>query len=180
MASTVASQSVYLMNMNLAFACNKNLYFPREKFFVINTKPSILDSPIEYLKGVGPLRGDMLKKELGIFTFRDLLEHFPLRHVDKTVVSKISDITPATDYIQVAGTITGIEVIGARNAKRMIAELKDKTGYLELVWFQGITWVQKMLQEGRDYLVYGKVSFYNGRYQISHPEIELLSEATAE
>ena len=122
----------------------------------------------------------MLKKELGIFTFRDLLEHFPLRHIDKTVVSKISDINATTDFIQVAGTITNIEVIGSRNAKRMIAELKDKTGYLELVWFQGINWVQKILQEGKDYLVYGKVSFYNGRYQISHPEIELLSEATAE
>ena len=122
----------------------------------------------------------MLKKELGIFTFRDLLEHFPLRHIDKTVVSKISNINATTDFIQVAGTITNIEVIGSRNAKRMIAELKDKTGYLELVWFQGINWVQKILQEGKDYLVYGKVSFYNGRYQISHPEIELLSEATAE
>jgi len=122
----------------------------------------------------------MLKKELGIFTFRDLLEHFPLRHIDKTVVNKISDINATTDFIQVAGTITNIEVIGSRNAKRMIAELKDKTGYLELVWFQGINWVQKILQEGKDYLVYGKVSFYNGRYQISHPEIELLSEATAE
>jgi len=122
----------------------------------------------------------MLKKELGIFTFRDLLEHFPLRHIDKTVVNKISDINATTDFIQVAGTITNIEVIGSRNAKRMIAELKDKTGYLELVWFQGINWVQKILQEGKDYLVYGKVSFYNSRYQISHPEIELLSEATAE
>jgi len=122
----------------------------------------------------------MLKKELGIFTFRDLLEHFPLRHIDKTVVSKISNINATTDFIQVAGTITNIEVIGSRNAKRMIAELKDKTGYLELVWFQGINWVQKILQEGKDYLVYGKVSFYNSRYQISHPEIELLSGATAE
>lgn len=126
------------------------------------------------------MRGDMLKKELGIFTFRDLLEHFPLRHIDKTVVSKIKDITPATDFIQVAGTITNIEVVGTRNAKRMIAELKDQTGYLELVWFQGINWVQKILQEGKDYLVYGRVTFYNGRYQISHPEIELLSEAKAE
>ena len=122
----------------------------------------------------------MLKKALGIFTFRDLLEHFPLRHIDKTVVNKISDINATTDFIQVAGTITNIEVIGSRNAKRMIAELKDKTGYLELVWFQGINWVQKILQEGKDYLVYGKVSFYNSRYQISHPEIELLSGATAE
>ena len=145
----------------------------------ISTKPSILDSPIEYLKGVGPLRGDLLKKELGIFTFRDLLEHFPLRHVDKTVVNKIRDITSATDYIQVAGTVTDIEIIGTRGSRRMVATLKDKTGTVELVWFQGISWIQKMLHEGKDYLVYGKVSFYNG-YQITHPEIELLTEATAE
>lgn len=128
---------------------------------------------------MGPLRGDLLKKELGIFTFRDLLEHFPLRHVDKTVVNKIKDITSATDYIQVAGTITHIEIIGARGSRRMVATLKDKTGSVELVWFQGITWIQKILQEGKDYLVYGKVSFYNN-YQITHPEIELLTEATAE
>jgi len=129
---------------------------------------------------VGPLRGDMLKKELGIFTFRDLLEHFPIRHIDKTAINKIRDITSQTEFIQVAGTLTGIELIGDKRAKRLVAELKDNTGYLELVWFQGINWVQKILQEGKDYLVYGKVSFYNGRYQISHPEIELLSEATAE
>jgi len=126
------------------------------------------------------LRGDLLKKELGIFTFHDLLEHYPLRHIDKTVVSKMRDIGPATDFIQVAGTITNIEIIGARSAKRMIAELKDNTGYLELVWFQGINWIQKILQEGKDYLVYGRVGFFNGNPQISHPEIELLTESTAE
>ena len=73
----------------------------------------------------------MLKKELGIFTFRDLLEHFPLRHIDKTVVSKIEDITPSTEFIQIAGTITGIAVIGTRNAKRIVAELKDDVSKLE-------------------------------------------------
>lgn len=128
---------------------------------------------------MGPLRGDLLKKELGIFTFRDLLEHFPLRHVDKTVVNKIRDITSATDYIQIAGIITDIEIIGTRGSRRMVATLKDKTGSIELVWFQGISWIQKILQEGKDYLVYGKVSFYNN-YQITHPEIELLTDATAE
>jgi ATP-dependent DNA helicase RecG len=102
----------------------------------------------------------MLKKELGIFTFRDLLEHFPLRHVDKTVVNKIADITPQTEFIQVAGTITNVELIGERRAKRLVAEIKDSTGYLELVWFQGINWVQKILQPGSDYLVYGRVSFF--------------------
>ena len=75
----------------------------------------------------------MLKKELGIFTFRDLLEHFPLRHVDKTVVNKIADITPQTEFIQVAGTITNVELIGERRAKRLVAEIKDNTGILN--WF---------------------------------------------
>jgi len=122
----------------------------------------------------------MLKKELGIFTFRDLLEHFPLRHVDKTVVNKIADITPQTEFIQVAGTITNVELIGERRAKRLVAEIKDSTGYLELVWFQGINWVQKILQPGSDYLVYGRVSFFNGQPQISHPEIEMRTEAVAD
>ena len=117
---------------------------------------------------------------MGIFTFRNLLEHYPLRHIDKTIVSKIRDIGPSTDFIQVAGTITNIEIIGARSAKRMVAELKDNTGYLELVWFQGINWIQKILQEGKDYLVYGRVGFFNGKPQISHPEIELKTESTAE
>lgn len=156
------------------------MYIPSLKNFIITTKNSILDSPVEYLKGVGPLRGDLLKKELGIFTFRDLLEHFPLRHIDKTIVNKIGDITPATDYVQVAGTVTAIEQIGAKGSKRLVAELKDKTGYLELVWFQGVHWVQKILQEGKDYLVYGKVGYFNGRPQMSHPEIELLTESTAD
>ncbi len=153
-----------------------NLYFTALIVnIVINTKPSILDSPVEYLKGVGPLRGDMLKKELGIFTFRDLLEHFPLRHIDKTVVSKISDITASTEFIQVAGTLTNIELIGEKRAKRLVAELKDDTGYLELVWFQGINWVQKILEPGKNYLVFGRTGFFNGKPQITHPELELIT-----
>jgi len=122
----------------------------------------------------------LLKKELNIFTFHDLLEYYPLRHIDKTVVSKIRDISGATDFIQVAGTITDVEIIGAKGAKRMVAELKDDTGYLELVWFQSIHWVQKILEAGKDYLVYGRVGFFNGKPQITHPEIESLTEGTVE
>jgi ATP-dependent DNA helicase RecG len=126
------------------------------------------------------LRGDMLKKELGIFTFRDLLEHFPLRHIDKTVVNKIAEINPQTDFIQVAGTITSVELIGEKRSKRLVAEIKDGSGYLELVWFQGINWVEKILQIGSDYLVYGKASFFNGKPQISHPEIEIRTATIAD
>ena len=133
---------------------------------------SLLSSPIEYLKGVGPLRADLLKKELEIYTFGDLLQHFPHRHIDKTQVSTIASIHPEQDFIQVKGVLKGLEVIGERRAKRLVAQLQDETGQLELAWFQGIHWVQKNLVEGGIFLVFGRVSFFNGRAQIVHPEIE--------
>lgn len=116
-----------------------------------------------------------MKKELGIFTFEDLLNHYPLRHIDRTNIEKIAGITHNTDYIQVAGTITGVEVLGERAAKRMVARLSDDTGVVELTWFRGVQWIQKMLQEGSRYLVWGKAGFFNGRPQITHPEIELFT-----
>jgi ATP-dependent DNA helicase RecG len=152
--------------------------------FVQNTTISytstILSSPIEYLKGVGPLRADLLKKELGIYSFGDLLEHVPLRHVDKTKVNLIREINPQTDYIQVAGRIVSLDIIGEKRAKRLVAELKDSSGVLLLVWFQGINWVEKILQVGGDYLVFGKAGFFQGLPQITHPEIELFSQEKKE
>jgi ATP-dependent DNA helicase RecG len=92
--------------------------------------------PIEYLKGVGPQRAELLQKELGIFTFKDLLEHFPFRHVDRTKVSLIRDITSDTEYIQVAGRMESIQQIGKGRTGRLTAELRDSSGKLKLVWFQ--------------------------------------------
>jgi ATP-dependent DNA helicase RecG len=135
-----------------------------------------LTSPIEYLKGVGPQRAELLKKELGIFTFNDLLEHFPYRHVDKTKVNLISDINFQTEFIQVAGLLINVEVTGDKRSRRLTAQVKDKSGLLELTWFQGIQWVQKIIQAGQPYLVYGKVSFFQNKAQIVHPEIELLTQ----
>lgn len=123
---------------------------------------------------MGPQRGDLLKKELSIYTFNDLLNHFPYRHIDKTQVAKIRDINPQTEFIQVAGILKDVELLGERSAKRLVAYLKDDTGEIELTWFQGANWVQKILKEGERYLVFGRVSFYQGRPQITHPEIELL------
>lgn len=133
---------------------------------------SLLSSPIEYLKGVGPLRAELLKKELSIYTFGDLLQHFPHRHVDKTKVTPISDLTPEMDFIQVKGVLLGLHSIGEKRSKRMVAQLKDESGYLELAWFQGIQYVQKNLVEGQTYLVFGRLGFFNGKPQIVHPEIE--------
>lgn len=118
----------------------------------------------------------MLKKELGIFSFRDLLEHFPYRYVDKTKINRINEITSQTEFIQIAGKLKSLEVIGERRAKRLVAEFQDATGSLELVWFQGISWIQKSLQTNQEYLVYGKISFFQGNPQITHPEIELFNQ----
>lgn len=122
----------------------------------------------------------MLKKELGIFTFGDLLEHFPLRHIDKTTINKIADISPETDFIQVAGVIENVAITGEKRSRRLIAQLRDKTGFLELCWFQGINWIEKNIQAGKPYLVFGKTGFFNGKPQITHPEIEPWSPAMAD
>lgn len=147
---------------------------------VIPANSDILGSPIEYLKGVGPQRAELLKKELNIFTFHDLLNHFPHRHIDKTRVNSIRDIDSVTDYIQVAGTLHNLDVVGVKGGRRMVATLRDKTGTLELAWFQGLNWIQKILQPGQQYLVFGKVSFFQGQPQIVHPEMELLTNEKPE
>ena len=120
------------------------------------------------------MRAELLQKELGIFSFQDLLEHFPYRHVDRTKINLIREIEPATEYIQVAGRIISIGVMGDKRSRRLVAELRDASGTLELVWFQGIHGVQKLVQVGGEFLVYGRVSFYQGSPQLTHPEIEVL------
>ncbi|HTL07055.1 MAG TPA: ATP-dependent DNA helicase RecG [Chitinophagaceae bacterium] len=147
---------------------------------IISQPVSILANPIEYLKGVGPQRGDLLKKELGIYTFADLLEHFPHRHIDKTKVSAIGEIRADTEFIQVAGKLVSSGIMGEKRGRRLVATLRDATGEIELVWFQGINWVEKMLHLGNEYLVYGRVSFFQGMPQISHPETEPFQKEKTE
>lgn len=115
-----------------------------------------------------------------MYTFADLLEHYPHRHIDKTKVSKIKDINPQTEFIQVAGKLVYMEVVGERRGKRLVAQLQDDTGTLELAWFQGISWVQKSLVTGMQYLVFGRTGFFNGKPQIVHPEIETFVPAKAD
>jgi ATP-dependent DNA helicase RecG len=117
----------------------------------------------------------LLKKELGIFTFGDLLEYYPYRHVDRTKVNLINEITVQTEFVQVAAVLVSFELMGQRGGKRLVAQIKDKTGFIELTWFQGLGWVQKLLEVGQSYLVYGRVTFYNGQPQIVHPELEVLT-----
>ncbi|MFM1794701.1 MAG: ATP-dependent helicase RecG [Bacteroidota bacterium] len=150
--------------------------FERKKIASFST---ILNNPIEYLKGVGPLRADMLKKELQIFTFEDLLNHFPLRHLDRTSIQMIGQINPSMDHVQVRGVVISMEVVGERRAKRLVVYLRDKTGIIEMTWFQGINWVQKLIQVGQEYLAFGKLGFFLGKPQLNHPEIESVREHNA-
>lgn len=122
----------------------------------------------------------MLKKELNIFTFKDLLNFFPFRHIDKTKISAIKDINFQTEFIQVAGKLEGLQIFGEGRSKRLVGYLRDKTGVIELVWFQGINWVVKNFNEGSWYLVFGKTGFFNNKPQIVHPEIELFAPAHAD
>ncbi len=124
---------------------------------------------------MGPQRADLLKKELNIFTFGDLLDHFPLRHIDRTRLNNISEISPDTDFAQLAGVLQSKDVVGQRQGKRLVAQLKDKTGIIELAWFQGLNWVDKQLEIGQSYLVFGRTGFFNGMPQMVHPEFEILS-----
>ena len=126
------------------------------------------------------MRADLLKKELNLYTFRDLLEHYPYRHVDKTKINFISEVNFQTEYIQVIGKLISKETIGAGRVKRLVCELRDNTGSIELVWFQGINWIQKSLNVGHNYLVYGKVTYFQGQAQLTHPEIEVLTEEKSE
>jgi ATP-dependent DNA helicase RecG len=129
---------------------------------------------------VGPLRGDLLKKELNIFTFGDLLEHFPYRHLDKTKITPIAQVNMSMDYVQVAGRLTDFEIVGERKGKRLVAHIRDHSGTMELTWFQGINWVQKMMAIGEEFLVFGKVGFFMGKPQIVHPELEVRTQANAD
>lgn len=109
-----------------------------------------------------------------------MLEHFPLRHIDKTTINNIADITPEADFIQVTGIVEDVVILGEKRSRRLVARLRDKTGILELIWFQGISWIEKNIHTGKQYLVFGKTGFFNGKPQITHPEIELWSPEMAE
>lgn len=110
-----------------------------------------------------------------IFTYNDLLQFFPYRHLDKTQINSIKEINFQTEYVQLVVRLQGYNIIGEKAGKRLVAQATDKTGNIELCWFQGISWIQKSLQEGSDYLIYGKVSFFGNKPQMLHPEMELYN-----
>jgi len=143
---------------------------------------SIWSIPVEYIKGVGPQRAELLKKELRIFTGRDLLMLFPYRYYDRSEITPIARLTADQEYAQVKGVITQIhQPEGTRwsNTARLVAELHDDTGFVQLIWFNGWHWVKKSLLIGKTYLVFGRLSFFNGIPQIVHPELNDPHQAQA-
>lgn len=132
----------------------------------------ILKTPVEYLKGIGSQRAEILKKDLEIFTYADFLQHYPFRYIDRTRFYKIRELNPDLPAIQILGRIVSKEIIGDKHVKRLVALFKDDTGSMELVWFQSIRWIDKIIQPGAVFIAFGKPTLFNGHFSISHPELE--------
>ena len=137
---------------------------------------SFLDTPIGYLKGIGPLRAEGLQKELHIFSYKDLMTHYPFRYVDKTKFYNINEVNEDGASYQLKGFIESMETVGDKRSKRLVVKFRDRTGVIELVWFQGHKWMSEKLKLQTEYIVYGKATQFNYKFNISHPDIEIVSE----
>lgn len=133
---------------------------------------SFLSTSIEYLKGVGPKRAEILKKELRIFTYDHLLTHFPFRYIDRSKVHKISEVKSDESYVQLKGKISNVKEAGTKGGKRLIAYLQDETGVMELIWFKGAKWIKPKLIIGKEFIVFGKPSQFNSSFNLVHPDLE--------
>jgi len=137
-----------------------------------------LQTPIDYLKGVGPNRADLLKKELGIFTYQDLMNLFPNRYLDKTQYYKVNQLQRNAAEVQLVGKIINLKMVEQKRGKRLVATFQDETGTLELVWFRGQKWVKDSIKLNVPYVIFGKCNWFNG-FSMPHPELELVSEHKA-
>ena len=139
---------------------------------------SFFDTSIEFLKGVGPQRAALLQKELKIFTFGDLLQHYPFRYEDRTKFYTIKEVSEEMPYVQIKGKITRMEVVGGGFKKRLVGQFTDGTGTLELVWFQAVQWVIQKIKPGVEYVVFGKPNRFGKTLTIAHPEVEPVGTST--
>ncbi|OAB78574.1 ATP-dependent DNA helicase RecG [Cochleicola gelatinilyticus] len=137
---------------------------------------NFLQTPIEYLKGVGPNRANLLKSELGIHTFQDLLNLFPNRYLDRTQFYKIGQLQRTNAEVQITGKITHFKTVEQKRGKRLVATFRDDTGVMELVWFRGQKWIREQLKLNVPYVIFGKTNFYNGTFSMPHPEMELQKD----
>jgi len=135
-----------------------------------------LQTPIDYLKGVGPNRADLLRSELGIQTYQDLINLFPNRYIDRTRYYKINQLQRNNAEVQIIGKLTGFKEVAQKRGKRLVANFIDDTGIMELVWFRGQKWIRESLKTGQTYVIFGKTNWFNGKFSMPHPEIELQTE----
>ena len=140
----------------------------------------LLQTPIEFLKGVGPKRGEILRKEAGVSTYFDMLTYYPFRHVDRSRFMPIVEINSENVYLQVRGKVISNQLIGQGRSSRLVVTISDSSGSIDLIWFQGINWVKDKFTAGSEWVVFGKPSLFNGKYNISHPETESMAEFTAQ
>ncbi len=138
-----------------------------------------LDNSVKFVPGVGEARAKLLEKELGIITIGDLLRHYPFRYVDRTKIYPIAAVNESmsSSLVQIRARVTGVAYSGTGRAQRFSAFVSDSSGSAELTWFRGIKWIEKSIEVGREYLIFGRPSFYRGEVQMAHPELELVEKA---
>ena len=134
----------------------------------------VLQTPIEYLKGVGPSRAHLLKQELNLFTLQDLLHFFPHRYIDRSTFYKIKDLPRNSSEVQIKGEITKVEMISQKRGKRLVATFTDGDNIMELVWFRGHQWIKESLKLNTNYVIFGRLNWYGNRPNMPHPEMETL------
>ncbi len=137
------------------------------------------DRDVKFVPGVGEARAKVLERELGITTLGDLLGHYPFRYIDRTRIYRIGEISEASNlsYVQFRARIVGVAYAGEGRKRRFTAYAQDETGRAELIWFQGIKWIEKRVEVGREYLVFGRPSFFRGSLNMAHPELETIEQA---
>ena len=132
-----------------------------------------LQTPIDYLKGVGPSRADVLRSELRLHTYQDLINLFPNRYIDRTRYYSINELQRSNAEVQIVGVINGFREVAQKRGKRLVADFSDATGSMELVWFRGQKWIKESLKVNTPYVIFGKVNWFNGKFSMPHPETEL-------
>lgn len=140
---------------------------------------NFLITPIEYLKGVGPQRAELLKKELGIYSFGDLLHYYPFRYVDRSKYHTISELLSLNGPAQLKGRIVSVMEAGVGRGKRLTAKFQDETGMIDLVWFKGTKWVKSSIRVNEEIVVYGRAKQYGAKWNIPHPEMAKPTKAVA-
>ena len=140
---------------------------------------ALLQTPIAYLKTIGPTRAKLLKEQLGIHTYQDLLHFFPNRYVDRTQFHHINQLETSQAEVQIVGVITQIETIAQKKGSRLVAKFSDNTGAMELVWFKGVKWIKESIKPNTPYVIFGKISVFQGKFSMAHPDMELLENYQA-